>query len=94
MPPDYVMPNEIRPAFPRGFGRPVAASLGTARSGRGADDPCSYVDPFIGTTAEANVVPGPCLPFGMVKLSPDCDLDFSNSVMSQGVPSWVSAIRM
>jgi predicted alpha-1,2-mannosidase len=51
-----------------------------------ADDPCSYVDPFIGTDGGGNVVPGPCLPFGMVKLSPDCDLDFSNSGYVSGRP--------
>jgi predicted alpha-1,2-mannosidase len=52
----------------------------------GAEDPCSYVDPFIGTDGGGNVVPGPCLPFGMVKLSPDCDLDFSNSGYVSGRP--------
>ncbi len=51
-----------------------------------ADDPCSYVDPFIGTDGGGNIVPGPCLPFGMVKLSPDCDLDFSNSGYVSGRP--------
>ena len=50
------------------------------------DDICSHVDPFIGTDGGGNVVPGPCLPFGMVKLSPDCDLDFSNSGYVSGRP--------
>jgi predicted alpha-1,2-mannosidase len=31
-----------------------------------------YVDPFIGTENSGNVFPGPSLPFGMVRLSPDC----------------------
>lgn len=31
-----------------------------------------YVDPFIGTEHSGNVFPGPSLPFGMVRLSPDC----------------------
>ena len=34
-------------------------------------DVTRYVDPFIGTRGEGNVIPGPCLPHGMVKLSPD-----------------------
>ena len=52
----------------------------------GAGDPCADVDPFIGTDGGGNVVPGPCLPFGMVKLSPDCDLDSSNSGYVSGRP--------
>ena len=36
-------------------------------------DPARWVDPFIGSEGEGNVVPGPCLPHGMVKLSPDTD---------------------
>jgi predicted alpha-1,2-mannosidase len=31
-----------------------------------------YVDPFIGTQGDGNVFPGASLPFGMVKLGPDC----------------------
>jgi predicted alpha-1,2-mannosidase len=31
-----------------------------------------YVDPFIGTENSGNVFPGASLPFGMVRLSPDC----------------------
>ena len=31
-----------------------------------------YVDPFIGTEGGGNVFPGACVPFGMVKLGPDC----------------------
>ena len=51
-----------------------------------SSDPCSYIDPFIGTDAGGNVVPGPSVPFGMVKLSPDCDLDNSNSGYVSGSP--------
>ena len=31
-----------------------------------------YVDPFIGVDGGGNVFPGPCVPFGMVKVGPDC----------------------
>lgn len=34
-----------------------------------------YVNPFIGTTAEGNTVPGATMPFGMVQLSPDTRVD-------------------
>jgi predicted alpha-1,2-mannosidase len=34
--------------------------------------PADYVDPFIGTENKGNVFPGPSLPFGMVRVSPDC----------------------
>jgi len=34
-------------------------------------DVCNYVDPFIGTGAHGHTFPGPCLPHGMVQLSPD-----------------------
>jgi predicted alpha-1,2-mannosidase len=37
------------------------------------------VNPFIGTTAVGNVVPGPSVPRGLVKLSPDTNVE-SNSV--------------
>lgn len=36
-------------------------------------DPLHYVNPFIGTRGGGHTFPGPSLPFGMVKLSPDCD---------------------
>lgn len=42
-------------------------------------DLVQYVDPFIGTGGDGNTLPGASLPFGMVKLSPDCDLTHSNS---------------
>lgn len=35
-------------------------------------DLSKYVDPFIGTEGGGNVFPGPCVPFGMVKVGPDC----------------------
>ncbi len=37
-----------------------------------ASDPVDYVDPFVGSSNSRWMhFPGPCLPFGMVKLSPD-----------------------
>lgn len=38
-----------------------------------------YVDPFIGTQGEGNTFPGATLPYGMVKLGPDCGHKRSNS---------------
>ncbi len=38
-------------------------------------DPVRYVDPFIGTRGPGNVIPGPCLPHAMVKLSPDTNVE-------------------
>lgn len=35
-------------------------------------DYASYVDPFIGTEGDGNTFPGASMPFGMVKLGPDC----------------------
>lgn len=35
------------------------------------EDPARYVDPMIGTNAAGHTFPGPCMPFGMVQLSPD-----------------------
>jgi predicted alpha-1,2-mannosidase len=54
--------------------------------GAEAGDACAQVDPFIGTDEGGNVVPGPCLPFGIVKLSPDCEMDYSNSGYVSGHP--------
>ena len=39
------------------------------------EDLTVYVDPLIGTSGPGNVVPGPSLPHGMVKLSPDSVVD-------------------
>lgn len=39
----------------------------------------SYVDPFIGTKGEGHTFPGTSVPFGMVKLGPDCGDKRSNS---------------
>ena len=38
-----------------------------------------YVDPFIGVEGDGNVFPGVCVPFGMMKLGPDCGNKESNS---------------
>ena len=47
--------------------------------------PVDYVDPFIGTEGEGNVVPGATLPFGMVKLSPDCKGHSNSGYISGGI---------
>ncbi|MEM9528578.1 MAG: glycoside hydrolase family 92 protein, partial [Bacteroidota bacterium] len=41
--------------------------------------PVEFVDPFIGTEGEGNTFSGATLPFGMVKLGPDCGEKTSNS---------------
>ncbi|NJN24773.1 MAG: glycoside hydrolase family 92 protein [Cyclobacteriaceae bacterium] len=43
-----------------------------------------YVDPFIGTEGEGNVFPGAALPFGMVKLGPDCKGHSNSGYISGG----------
>jgi len=48
---------------------------------------CHHVDPFFVFDGGGNVVPGPSLPFGMAKLSPDCDHDGSNSGYLKGKPT-------
>jgi len=40
------------------------------------------VDPFIGVDGSGNVLLGATLPFGMVKLSPDCDFDTNSGYVS------------
>jgi predicted alpha-1,2-mannosidase len=60
-----------------------AAAVALATSGLGAIrasaqaapafDPCSHVDPFIGTGGHGHTFPGALTPFGMVQLSPDTD---------------------
>ncbi|MBL6976311.1 MAG: GH92 family glycosyl hydrolase [Deltaproteobacteria bacterium] len=53
----------------------------TCGGGGDADDPeplpdvARWVDPLIGTRGPGNTVPGPCVPHGMVKLSPDTDIE-------------------
>jgi predicted alpha-1,2-mannosidase len=44
--------------------------------GAGAQNagPAVFVDPIIGTDAHGHTYPGPCMPFGMVQLSPDTRL--------------------
>jgi predicted alpha-1,2-mannosidase len=39
-----------------------------------SDNPVDYADPFIGTDIPGNLYPGAVLPFGMVCVSPVCDL--------------------
>jgi len=40
-------------------------------------DVARFVDPMIGTLGEGNVIPGPSLPHGFVKLSPDTNAGFA-----------------
>ena len=40
-----------------------------------AQDLTKYVNLFVGTTDEGNMVPGATVPFGMVQLSPDTDIN-------------------
>ena len=42
-------------------------------------DLVQFVDPFIGTKGAGNTFPGASLPYGMVKLGPDCGNKLSNS---------------
>ncbi|MDP1818033.1 MAG: hypothetical protein Q8K92_26510, partial [Leadbetterella sp.] len=37
-----------------------------------------FIDPFIGSVGDGNIIVGPSTPFGMVKPGPDCDVN-SNS---------------
>jgi predicted alpha-1,2-mannosidase len=51
--------------------------------------PVDYVDPLIGTENEGSTFPGPAMPFGIVKLSPDCYKDArqnSNPGYTTGAP--------
>ena len=52
-----------------------ASLISCSGSQQDADhSPALLVDPFIGTDAHGHTFPGPCLPFGMVQLSPDTRL--------------------
>ncbi len=73
----------------------IATSYGCSQQ----KQPVDYVDPFLGTSGNRWMLfPGPCLPFGMVKLSPDNTDDYAfdagyeyknNSVCGFGhVHSW------
>ncbi len=42
------------------------------QTGFSQGQPVGYVDPFIGTEGPGHVFPGASMPFGMVKLGPDC----------------------
>ena len=44
----------------------------TSFKGNAMSDLSQYVDPFIGVDGGGNVFQGPCVPFGMVKVGPDC----------------------
>lgn len=51
----------------------VAMSLSILSLSAEIKDYTSYVDPFIGADGGGYVFPGACMPFGMVKLGPDCN---------------------
>lgn len=44
---------------------------GWASLTRAEDDLTRYVDPMIGTAEHGHTFPGPCVPYGMIQLSPD-----------------------
>lgn len=48
--------------------------------------PHSYVNPFIGTDNNGNVLPGPCLPFSFMRLGPDVPAPHPTSGYSSGKP--------
>lgn len=50
------------------------------------EDVISYVDPSIGTLNYGNVFVGPCVPFGMVKPGPDCELRSNSGWSGLDVP--------
>ena len=49
------------PSFAAGGGTPALP----------ADDPVSFVDPFVGTAGTGHTFPGACVPFGLVQASPE-----------------------
>lgn len=49
----------------------LAGCGGSSRSEAPVEDVARFVDPFIGTLGAGNAIPGPSLPHGFVKLSPD-----------------------
>ena len=51
----------------------AAMSLSIFSSSAEIKDYTSFVDPFIGADGGGYVFPGACMPFGMVKLGPDCN---------------------
>ncbi|MBK7976852.1 MAG: hypothetical protein IPK07_27545 [Deltaproteobacteria bacterium] len=69
----------LRSRLSRAAAALVFASLDACGGGSGGggasspplDDLARYVDPMIGTLGSGNVIPGPSLPHGFVKLSPD-----------------------
>lgn len=54
-----------------GLALAVLVSGGHARAASASDDVLGSVDPFIGVDKNGNVPPGACLPFSLVRLSPD-----------------------
>jgi len=52
----------------------------------GATDYTSYVDPMIGADNGGYVFPGACMPYGMVKLGPDCNNLTENAGWQKDTP--------
>ena len=55
------------------------------QTGYSHDQPVDYVDPFIGTEGQGHVFPGASMPFGMVKLGPDCKGHSNPGYISGGI---------
>lgn len=59
------------------------ACCGTALAGAGK---ARYVDPFLGVDGGGNVLPGPCLPFSLVRINPVVELPQPTSGYQTGKP--------
>lgn len=57
----------------------TACSISSIQINAQALNLTKYVDPFIGATGEGHTFPGASLPYGMVKIGPDCGQLNSNS---------------
>ena len=49
----------------------TACSSTSDKCAKNSEDYTKYVNPFIGTAYNGHVIPGPCMPFGMVQPSPE-----------------------
>lgn len=56
----------------------------SAAQAQNTKNPADFVDPFIGVAGGGNVPPGPQVPFGMVRLGPDCERLDANSGYKEG----------
>lgn len=48
--------------------------------------PCAEVNPFLGVDGGGNVLPGPCLPFSLVRINPLVELPHPTNGYETGVP--------